>query len=896
MKTSAATAGCIALGLMLSCLGSVVGAATFHVAVSGDDANPGTRNRPFATPHRARDAVRAAKEAGPVEVILAAGTYELSKPLELTAADSGTAASPITWRAASGAEVRLVGGRMVRGFAPVTDARVLARLPEAARGQVLRADLRGQGVGDYGDMRGGFDAPGGGPGMELFLNDRPMTIARYPNEGFLRIKKVLGETPKVVRGTGGCVEGIYVYEGDRPARWVGEKDPRVHGYWFWDWADRRQRIASIDPKAQVIRLAPPWHGYGYRAGQWFYGFNLLCEIDRPGEWYLDREDGIAYVWPVDGKRPRRAMVSVLPAVVTMTGTAHVTLRGLTLEGARGHGVVAKDCTDCRIAGCTVRNLGSWAVRVDGGRNVQVVGCDVTGTGDGGISLRGGDRKTLAPAGHVAANNHVHRYSRWNRTYRPGLSLNGVGCRAANNLIHHAPHQAVAFGGNEHVIERNEIHNVCQETNDAGVMYGWNDWAARGHVIRHNFIHHVYGHEARGCMGVYLDDCFSSAHLVGNVFWIVPRAAFIGGGRDNVFENNVFVDCAPALHVDARGLGWRAYGKPGLTQKLEAQPYRTEPWKSRYPQLLTLLADEPMAPKGNVIARNICVGGKWDNIDAKARPYLTLKDNLIDVDPGFEDAKRGNFRLRADSPAWKAGFQRIPLEKIGLYADETRASWPVAHPFTVQERKTGPGSTHHRPHAHAVKPLAVPRVQEAPRIDGTIEQSEWPGRALPIAETPGRQKIPTAACALGLAHDGKTLYVAVSVPIRQPSKLVTGREWGACDGVEVCFRAHDSKEPGPVFILQGFPDGRMAASTDAGAPKAASEKLAGAARFAAKIRTNGWSCEWAVPLANAGITGQRGRKLGFNVGIRRMETGEWIAWAGALSQNWRLDNAGVIVLD
>ena len=25
---------------------------------------------------------------------------------------------------------------------------------------------------------------------------------------------------------------------------------------------------------------------------WFFGFNMLCEIDMPGEWYLDRETDV----------------------------------------------------------------------------------------------------------------------------------------------------------------------------------------------------------------------------------------------------------------------------------------------------------------------------------------------------------------------------------------------------------------------------------------------------------------------------------------------------------------------------------------------------------------------------------------------------------------------------
>ncbi|NCQ33385.1 MAG: hypothetical protein GW802_39230, partial [Armatimonadetes bacterium] len=152
----------------------------------------------------------------------------------------------------------------------------------------------------------------------------------------------------------------------------------------------------------------------------------------------------------------------------------------------------------------------------------------------------------------------------------------------------------------------------------------------------------------------------------------------GGGRDNTIENNVFVDCTPAVHIDARGVGWaNRYIVPGsgwqMQEKLAALPYQKPPW-TKYPHLADILDDEPYLPKYNVVARNLFVGGKWDGIQKEAKPLVTLTDNLIDADVKFVDAERANFQLRDDSPAFAVGFKRIPVEKIGLYQDDNRASW------------------------------------------------------------------------------------------------------------------------------------------------------------------------------------------------------------------------------
>ena len=674
---------CVLGGLPMAAQGK---ALTLYVGPDGNDAWSGKRPKagrndgPFATLERARDEIRALKQkgglpAGGVTVQVRAGTYERARPFELTAQDSGTEQAPIVYRAAPGEPVRLLGGKVVTNFQPIADAAVLNRLDEAARGQVLQANLRALGITDLGEVASS------GKRFELFFQDEPVPLARWPNEGFVTIVDVLYEQPEESHGIRGDKVGKLIYEGDRPQRWLQENDVFLHGYWFWDWSDSYERVESIDAEQRVIALRPPYHGYGYRKGQRYYAINLLAELDAPGEWYLDRQTGILYFWPPGPVAEGRPTVSILPSLVSLKGASWVTLQGLTLEAVRGTVVTMEGGEHSRVAACTIRNGGSGAVSISGGSANGVVGCDIYQMGESGISLSGGDRRTLTPAGHYAENNHIHDFARFARTYRPGVGVNGVGNRVTHNLIHDAPHNGILLGGNDHLIEFNEIHSVCYETGDVGAFYMGRDWTARGTVIRHNYFHDISGPGMYGAMAVYLDDSASGITVYGNVFYRAGRAAFIGGGRDNLVENNVFVECEPAVHVDARGLGWMAYHVQGdgtLPTRLKEMPYQEPPWSTKYPALVNILDDQPGAPKGNVVVRNICVGGTWTNIEKVAEPLVRLEDNLVNEDPLFVDAAHLDFQLRPESPALTLGFQRIPIEQIGLYEDDLRASWPVRH--------------------------------------------------------------------------------------------------------------------------------------------------------------------------------------------------------------------------
>jgi len=650
--------------------------ADFYVATTGSDENPGTKEKPFATLERARDAIRELKQAGElpsggITVRTRRGEYPVSRTFKLTAADSGTQGAPIVYRAYEGEEVRLTGGKALTGFKPIDNPAILSRIDRAHHDKILQVDLKAQGITDFGELTSrGFGRPIRPAGLELFFQNKPMQLARWPNGGWAKIASV----------PSGKDGGKFTYEGDRPRRWINADDIWLHGYWTWDWAESYEKVKSINTETREIATHKPHGVYGYSVGKRYYALNILEELDEPGEWHLDRKTGVLTFWPPARLDAGKTYVSILEEpVVSLRDVSHVTLRGFTIETTRGTAVEIVGGDDNLVAGCLLRNIGNVAVSIKGGKDNGVVGCEICQTGDGGIRLSGGERRTLTPAGNYAVNNHIHDYSRWVRTYRPAVMINGVGNRIAHNLIHDAPHSAILLGGNEHIIEFNEIHNVCMETSDAGAFYLGRDYTQRGNIVRYNFFYRL----GKGSVqAIYLDDCSSGTTVVGNVCYRAGRGVLLGGGRDNTIANNVFVDCRPAIHVDGRGLGWAKFWFDGrdstLMDRLKAMNHTQPPYSVRYPQLVTLLDDDPAVPKGNKIVRNIFLGGRWlDLLNGLTNKTVKIEGNLTEGDPGFIAPEKLNFQLKEDSPAYKLGFQRIPMEKIGLYRDEYRISLPGA---------------------------------------------------------------------------------------------------------------------------------------------------------------------------------------------------------------------------
>lgn len=620
-----------------------------------------------------------------LKVIIRGGTYAQAEGLVFGPSDSGTERRPILWTAFPGEEVRVTGGRTLPAFGQVTDSAALTRIAPALQHAIVSVDLRQAGIRNYGTIE-----PRGNPGMELFVNGARMQLARWPNEGWLHIAAV-PQTGDSLYNKGldrekrfdgvpvGRHYGRIGYDGDRPSGWAQTTDIVVHGYWTWDWSDSFQRIARIDTARREITLAEPHHHYGYTKNQRYYFLNILEELDSPGEWYLDRTRGLLFLYPPEDIGQIRAEVSLLEApLVTSDSASHIIFRGLSFSTSRGNGFRITGGTGITVENCTFRHLGHDAVVVAGGSRHAVLHSTITDVARGGVLLAGGDRMTLTPAGHRVYNTAVHHYSRWLRTGSYGVILDGVGQTMEHCLIHDAPFEAVYIKGNDHLIAFSEIHSVMKESGDAGAIHTGRNWTWRGNRILHNYFHDFKGPGLHGVMGMYMDDWASGFTVFGNVFYRAGRATLIGGGRDNIVENNLYVECTPSIHLDARGLSWASYyfdgTYPVLFEGLKEMQHDRPPYSVRYPELASLPGPTQQLPMNNVIARNVSWGGRWMDIYdylAFDKSVSTIRDNLIadpvvlrrraDGQEGWDpyyldiDTKEGFLAIRGDDPRARSEF-------------------------------------------------------------------------------------------------------------------------------------------------------------------------------------------------------------------------------------------------
>ena len=519
----------------------------------------------------------------------------------------------------------------------------------------------------YAQNLASFDPSNGATGTVLARN--PAWI----NHGYATIAKADSDT-------------LFTFNGERPSRWVAAPDLWLHGFFKYDWADCHT-AATLDAATKHLSMSTV-PGYGIADGQPWYAENLLEELTVPGEYYIDRSAGVLYflppAMPITG---HRLVVSLLSdPVVSVNGANYLTIDGIAVESSRGALVSVQGGSEVVLSHVALYAAGTKAAEISGVHN-GISRCEISNPGAGGVALSGGDRKSLTAGKNYVEYCRIHDFSRFEFMYTPAVSLDGSGHRASHNLIHAAPHSGILYWGNEHLIELNELHHVCQQTSDAGAIYSGRDWSARGNQIQYNYLHDISSvFQGYGVHGIYLDDCLSGILVEGNVLYkITGHGILHGGGRDNVMVNNVIARSGEAIAADSRCVDWLPNGTPNnipgdswnLLEKLANVGYQQDPWLSKYPACAAIPNDWTVVsasgshwlkPEGCVFERNVGSSNTtFQSGDAATySAYASIKDNLSDTPVLFVDETNGDLAIRSDSQAMSLpNFARPPFADMGV---------------------------------------------------------------------------------------------------------------------------------------------------------------------------------------------------------------------------------------
>ena len=150
----------------------------------------------------------------------------------------------------------------------------------------------------------------------------------------------------------------------------------------------------------------------------FYGVNLLCEIDSPGEYYIDSTNGTLYFYPHDELQRWKANSVVLTtnqSALNISGVSHHAFEQMEIRDSQGVGILAEGVTDVTLDGLVSANHGTHGIVISGdGYTVQ--GSTVQDTGCIGIQATGGDTRQLKGGANLVHRNTVRRNALWKRTY------------------------------------------------------------------------------------------------------------------------------------------------------------------------------------------------------------------------------------------------------------------------------------------------------------------------------------------------------------------------------------------------------------------------------------------------------------------------------------------------
>ena len=612
-----------------------------YISKNGDDENIGDINSPFQTIDRAIEEIAIISKKRPlskVYVNIGEGIYEFNESLCI----NESLKSKNTEVYFVGKEnVVFSGGKYVY-VKDMNDVEIFPEYMNSYAGNKIKCiDLHCKGIDEYSLIPScGFSNDTFINSIELFYNDTCLPIARYPNNTY---NKIADENDEEGFETSFIVD----IDEDRLACLSEQEGGYASGFFYHDWADDTIPINMIDSSKKAI-CSLSETAYGVRKNARYFLFNYLSELDYPGEWYLDRNNGMLYFYPFeDMKENDFFTISFLDnSLINIENCNAISFENIIFEAGRDNLIDIKNSKDIVIKNSILRYCGKNAIE-GSGENIYLLNNEIYERSFYGIKLEGGDRKNLISSKNKIINCSITKTSRTIKSV-PGLYVSGVGFSIKNNYIYDLPHSAINFKGNDNIIEYNEIKNVCYATADSGAIYIGRNFTYGGNQINNNYIHDMKGNWdgtlgatpiGMGTSAIYLDDMASGIEVKGNIIKKVFRGILLGGGKSNTIKYKVIIDSLFSISADNRGENWFFEGNNKtmkdrlFDEDLDIQ--NSIKWLKRFPYLIDLIeqykSDNMVMikkPSDNVIIDNIKCNTFLENIDYSVIENGEVKESKI----------------------------------------------------------------------------------------------------------------------------------------------------------------------------------------------------------------------------------------------------------------------------
>ncbi|MBQ2897623.1 MAG: right-handed parallel beta-helix repeat-containing protein [Clostridia bacterium] len=652
-------------------------AVKFYVAPDGSDFNEGSIEKPFKTFERAVRAVNKLKsKKGGVTVYFREGVYSIFSAVKLTSMSSGASEKDLVFYSNYGDEqvifssaISVTGSQLQKANDEVFNRKVQA----SAKPYIYSIDLKALGYTDFGTWTK-TKRP------SLYVDGALYDLARWPNGDNTNMAEYKG--PGAVAGVvsqGGPndSEGIaFQFANPRPLKWENTDNIWIYGYFYAEYNREHFRIKDIDPEKMIIRSydTNSWR-ISFQRTKTYYYYNILEELDMPGEWHLDNKTGMLYLYPAVEIKDDTLIQVVTSTndIINLKDTKYSVINGITFNMASTG--VKFDLGSERniIQRCTFKNV--TANTVNFGKSVhngvicsyllgktllsglpfkesQKISANfIQNCFTKGIEIREGDR-------NVFSHNVVCAFDKM------GISM--------------------YLDGADRILEYNEFVAGPDVNLDAGLIYNNGSPRSAGHVIRYNFINKATPVMRNSPYGIYLDDRTEGHYVYGNI--LREARIFLHADSDNAVYNNLICDTgmdknslSNSDHYGNETTGsqsWETLVSRTIRFAKGYTDYYSRTWQSRYPYMFEWHSkmiqntydrehDENYdpysdlegiylsSPKRNVYKNNVFANATYDLSVSKREIMAVDKNNYVFKDPSvlnFEDYENGVFNPDPDKIA------------------------------------------------------------------------------------------------------------------------------------------------------------------------------------------------------------------------------------------------------